>query len=164
MKQGPNQMHKGMLPFGAGAPHMHHCLIVTMNQEALLCPVGAPCGGCGQNRIEFPPLHVLLSLPEGPGTAEPVTCPESPIAKVASIGVQLKRRRRCLGNVEEAALVIPVRGKSEPPVNVCLGGRGEAQVVVEVASASAGVNQAAEEDPIGWDDFGSNTVKNKVFR
>ena len=29
------------------------------------------------------------------------------------------------------------------------------KVVVEVVSASAGVNQAAEEDPTGRDDFGS---------
>ena len=108
IKQGPNQVHKGTLLCGAGVPHIHHCLIVTMNQEAPPCPVGAPCGGCGQDHIEFPPLCVLLSLPEGPGTAEPVTCPESPIAKVASIGVQLERRRRCLGEVKEAALAIPV--------------------------------------------------------
>ena len=108
IKQGPNQVYKGTLLCGASAPHMHHCLIVTMNQEALPCPVGAPRGGCGQNRIEFPLLYIPLSLPEGPGTAEPVTCPESPVAKVASIGVQLERRRRCPGNVEEAALAIPV--------------------------------------------------------
>ena len=108
IKQGPNKVHKGTLLCGAGAPHMHHCLIVTMNQEALPCPLGATCGGCGQNSIEFPPLYVLLSLLEGPGTAEPVTCPESPIAKVASIGVQLERRRWCPGNVEEEALAIPV--------------------------------------------------------
>ena len=63
IKQGPNQVHKGTLLCGAGAPHMHHCFIVTMNQEALPCPVGTPRGGCSQNCIEFPPLYVLLSLP-----------------------------------------------------------------------------------------------------
>ena len=108
IKQGPNQVHKGMLLCGAVAPHMHHCLIVTMNQEALPCPVNAPLGGCSQNCIEFPPLYVPLSLLEGPGIAEPVTSPESPIAKVASIGVQLERRRRCPGEVEEAVLAIAV--------------------------------------------------------
>ena len=30
-------------------------------------------------------------------------------------------------------------------------------MVVEVASTSAGVNQAAEEDPTGRDDFGSES-------
>ena len=40
-------------------------------------------------------------------------------------------------------------------MSVHLGSRGEVQVVVKVVSASAGVNQAVEEDPVGQDDFGS---------